>query len=163
MALNPLHLGVALDGYGWHPQAWRSALAADPVTGGRYWARLATIAEGGLLHFLSVDDSLDLRGPTPRADAVLVAARIAPVTRHIGVIPVATVTHTEPFHVSKAIATLDHISTAARAGSRGSVRLHPTLSCSAAGVSPEEMNYSTRQAISSRSSACYGTAGRTTP
>ena len=38
------------------------------------------------------------------------AARIAPVTRHIGLVPVATVTHTEPFHVSKAIATLDFVS-----------------------------------------------------
>jgi alkanesulfonate monooxygenase SsuD/methylene tetrahydromethanopterin reductase-like flavin-dependent oxidoreductase (luciferase family) len=35
---------------------------------------------------------------------------VAPVTNHIGLIPVATVTHTEPFHVSKAIATLDFIS-----------------------------------------------------
>lgn len=114
MALNPLHLGVALDGYGWHPQAWQSVLAAEPpvepVTSGRYWARLATIAERGLLDFLTVEDNLDLRGQVPRADAVLVAARIAPVTRSIGLIPVATVTHTEPFHVSKAIATLDHIS-----------------------------------------------------
>ena len=33
-----------------------------------------------------------------------------PATRHIGLIPVATVTHTEPFHVSKAIATLDYAS-----------------------------------------------------
>jgi alkanesulfonate monooxygenase SsuD/methylene tetrahydromethanopterin reductase-like flavin-dependent oxidoreductase (luciferase family) len=39
-----------------------------------------------------------------------VAARIAPVTQCIGLVPVATVTHTEPFHVSKAIATLDYIS-----------------------------------------------------
>ena len=41
---------------------------------------------------------------------MLVAARIAPATRHIGLVPVATVTHTEPFHISKAIATLDYIS-----------------------------------------------------
>ena len=45
-----------------------------------------------------------------RPDAVLVASRVAPVTRHIGLVPVATVTHTEPFHVSKAIATLDFVS-----------------------------------------------------
>ena len=32
------------------------------------------------------------------------------MTTHIGLIPVATVTHTEPFHVSKAIATLDFVS-----------------------------------------------------
>jgi alkanesulfonate monooxygenase SsuD/methylene tetrahydromethanopterin reductase-like flavin-dependent oxidoreductase (luciferase family) len=32
------------------------------------------------------------------------------MTRHIGLIPVATVTHTEPFYVSKSIATLDYVS-----------------------------------------------------
>jgi alkanesulfonate monooxygenase SsuD/methylene tetrahydromethanopterin reductase-like flavin-dependent oxidoreductase (luciferase family) len=124
MAQNPLHLGVALDGYGWHPQAWRYTLAADPtaapVTSGRHWAQLAATAERGLLDFLTVDDSftaqpgrreeIDLRRLAGRADAVLIAARIAPLTRNIGLIPVATVTHTEPFHVSKAIATLDFLS-----------------------------------------------------
>ena len=115
-----LHLGIALDGYGWHPQAWRLASRPEPVTSGRYWAALATTAERGLLDFLTIDDTLmpqpgrreqiDPRRLSARADAVMVAARIAPATRHIGLIPVATVTHTEPFHVSKAIATLDYVS-----------------------------------------------------
>lgn len=35
---------------------------------------------------------------------------VATATTHIGLIPVATVTHTEPFHISKAIATLDFVS-----------------------------------------------------
>jgi alkanesulfonate monooxygenase SsuD/methylene tetrahydromethanopterin reductase-like flavin-dependent oxidoreductase (luciferase family) len=119
-----LHLAVALDGYGWHPQAWCATLASDPdapsVLSGRYWAELACTAERGLLDFLTIDDTLmpqpgrreriDPRRLAGRADAVLVAARIAPATRHIGLIPVATVTHTEPFHVSKAIATLDYVS-----------------------------------------------------
>src|SRR5436305_65824 len=83
-------------------------------------AELAATAARGLLDFLTIDDTLmpqigrssrihpdRLAG---RADAVLVAARIAPATRHIGLIPVATVTHTEPFHVSKSIATLDFVS-----------------------------------------------------
>jgi alkanesulfonate monooxygenase SsuD/methylene tetrahydromethanopterin reductase-like flavin-dependent oxidoreductase (luciferase family) len=121
---DELHLGVALDGYGWHPQAWRATLASDPgtpsVLSGRYWAELAAIAEGGLLDFLTIDDTLmpqpgrreriDPGRLAGRADAVLVAARIAPATQHIGLIPVATVTHTEPFHVSKSIATLDYVS-----------------------------------------------------
>jgi len=123
-----LHLAVALDGYGWHPQAWRATLAAEypehpdspAVLSGRYWAELARTAERGLLDFLTIDDTLmpqpgrreriDPRRLAGRADAVLVAARIAPATRHIGLIPVATVTHTEPFHISKAIATLDYVS-----------------------------------------------------
>ncbi len=119
-----LTLGVALDGYGWHPHAWRTTLAAEPrtasVLSGRYWTELARTAERALLDFLTIDDTLtpqngrrehiSPRRLAGRADAVLVAARIAPVTEHIGLIPVATVTHTEPFHVSKAIATLDYVS-----------------------------------------------------
>jgi alkanesulfonate monooxygenase SsuD/methylene tetrahydromethanopterin reductase-like flavin-dependent oxidoreductase (luciferase family) len=43
--------------------------------------------------------------------------RVAPATRHIGFVPTAITTHTEPFHLSKAIATLDYVS-AGRAGIR---------------------------------------------
>ncbi|GLE54545.1 LLM class flavin-dependent oxidoreductase [Mycobacterium montefiorense] len=124
MTGQQLGLGVALDGYGWDPQAWRATLASDPHTpsalSGSYWAGLAATAERGLLDFLTIDDSLmpqpgrreriDPRRLAGRGDAALVAARIAPVTRHIGLIPVATVTHTEPFHISKSIATLDYVS-----------------------------------------------------
>ena len=115
-----LHLGIALDGYGWHPEAWRHTTDAEPVTSGRYWSQLATTAERGLLDFVTFDDALtaqrrqrpeiEPRWLAGRPDAVLVASRVAPVTNHIGLIPVATVTHTEPFHVSKAIATLDFVS-----------------------------------------------------
>jgi alkanesulfonate monooxygenase SsuD/methylene tetrahydromethanopterin reductase-like flavin-dependent oxidoreductase (luciferase family) len=114
-----VQLAVALEGYGWHPQAWRHADAA-PVVSGRYWSALVATAERGLLDFVTFDDSLsaqrrrrpdiEARWLAGRPDAVLVAARVAPATSHIGLIPVATVTHTEPFHISKAIATLDFIS-----------------------------------------------------
>lgn len=135
--MTELHLAVGLDGYGWHPHAWRYAFAHNATggghLGGRYWAALAGTVERGLLDFLTIDDSLDAqpgrqadispRRLAGRADATLVAAHVAPLTRHIGLIPVATVTHTEPFHVSKAIATLDHISHG-RAGWQ--VRVSPT-------------------------------------
>ena len=115
-----LHLAVALDGYGWHPEAWRRTPDLQPVTSGRYWAGLATTAERGLLDFVTFDDALtpqrrrrpeiEPRWLAGRPDAVLIASRVAPATSHIGLIPVATVTHTEPFHISKAIATLDFVS-----------------------------------------------------
>jgi alkanesulfonate monooxygenase SsuD/methylene tetrahydromethanopterin reductase-like flavin-dependent oxidoreductase (luciferase family) len=75
-----------------------------------------------------------------RGDAVLVAARIAPVTQHIGLIPVATVTHTEPFHISKAIATLDYASHG-RAGwqPRVSVTAHEAALFGRRGVNPDEL------------------------
>jgi alkanesulfonate monooxygenase SsuD/methylene tetrahydromethanopterin reductase-like flavin-dependent oxidoreductase (luciferase family) len=46
------------------------------------------------------------------------------VTAGIGLVPTAVVTHTEPFHLSKAIATLDHVSTG-RAGVRVKVASSP--------------------------------------
>ncbi|MET0930826.1 MAG: LLM class flavin-dependent oxidoreductase, partial [Aeromicrobium sp.] len=52
-----------------------------------------------------------------RIDAVLLASRIAPLTSAIGIVPTVVTTHTEPFHVAKAVATLDFVSTG-RAGVR---------------------------------------------
>lgn len=91
-------------------------------------------AERGLLDFVTIEDGLSLQSarygePDPRSDqvrgrldAVLIAARVAPVTRHVGLIPTVVVTHTEPFHISKAIATLDYASNG-RAGVRVTVSL----------------------------------------
>ncbi|MFE5520901.1 LLM class flavin-dependent oxidoreductase [Streptomyces virginiae] len=126
----PLHLAVALDGAGRHPAAWREpgARPAELFTA-RYWAGLAAEAEAGLLDFITFEDGLALQSSSPtgsdertdrvrgRLDAVLTAARVAPLTRRIGLVPTVTATHTEPFHISKAIATLDHVSRG-RAGLR---------------------------------------------
>ena len=125
-----LHLAVALDGAGWHPAAWREddARPADLFTAG-YWVDLVQEAERGLLDLVTLEDALSLQSDDPwtpdsrtdrvrgRLDAVQVAARVAPLTRGIGLVPTAVVTHTEPFHLSKALATLDYVSTG-RAGVR---------------------------------------------
>lgn len=133
----PLHLAVALDGAGWHPAAWREPVARprDLFTAG-YWADLVAEAERGLLDFVTIEDGLgpqsshfldpdertdQVRG---RLDAVLIASRIAPSTRHIGLVPTVVSTHTEPFHISKAIATLDYVS-AGRAGLRVQITARP--------------------------------------
>ncbi|OBB33583.1 FMNH2-dependent monooxygenase [Mycolicibacterium peregrinum] len=127
---TPLHLAVALDGTGWHPAAWREPLArpAESLTP-RYWTDLVTQAERGLLDFVTIEDGLTLQSDHPfrpddrtdrvrgRLDAVLIASRVAPRTHHIGLVPTVITTYTEPFHASKAIATLDYVSTG-RAGVR---------------------------------------------
>ncbi|OIJ99844.1 LLM class flavin-dependent oxidoreductase [Streptomyces monashensis] len=144
-----LHLAVALDGTGWHPASWREPVARprDLFTAG-YWADLVAEAERGLLDFVTFEDGLGLQsslpqsrlrstGGTPigeldgrtdqvrgRLDAVLTASRIAPLTRHIGLVPTVIATHTEPFHISKAIATLDYVSTG-RAGLRVQISARP--------------------------------------
>ena len=132
-----VHLAVALEGAGWHPAAWREPRARPhELFQAGYWADLIQEAERGLLDFVTIEDGLGLQSARHfeqdwrtdqvrgRLDAVLIAARVAPLTSHIGLIPTAVVTHTEPFHISKAIATLDYVSTG-RAGLRVQVTARP--------------------------------------
>ncbi|UFR00948.1 LLM class flavin-dependent oxidoreductase [Streptomyces sp. Go40/10] len=133
----PLHLAVALDGTGWHPASWREPVARprDLFTAG-YWTDLITEAERGLLDFVTIEDGLGPQSSLPfapdertdqvrgRLDAVLIASRVAPLTRRIGLVPTVVTTHTEPFHISKAIATLDYVS-AGRAGLRVRTTFRP--------------------------------------
>ncbi|QRV26362.1 LLM class flavin-dependent oxidoreductase [Streptomyces californicus] len=118
-----LHLAVALDGAGWHPAAWREEGARPgELLDADYWADLVTEAERGLLDFVTFEDVLGLQSaafhlPDDRTDqvrgsidAVLLAAYLAPLTQHIGLVPTTNVTHTEPFHLAIGIATLDHAS-----------------------------------------------------
>jgi alkanesulfonate monooxygenase SsuD/methylene tetrahydromethanopterin reductase-like flavin-dependent oxidoreductase (luciferase family) len=120
---NRVHLAVALDGAGWHPAAWRLPDARpDALFTAGYWADLVGVAEAGLLDLVTIDDALPIQSERRRAtdertdrvrgrlDALLVAARVAPTTRHVGLVPTVTTTHTEPFHVSRAVATLDWVS-----------------------------------------------------
>jgi hypothetical protein len=86
-----LNLGVALSG---------DSFAADD------WIAQVRRADEAGIDFVTFEDTFGRHGP----DAVLVASRVAPLTRHIGLIPVATTTHTEPFHLSTALATLDWVS-----------------------------------------------------
>ncbi|MGC0328326.1 alkanesulfonate monooxygenase SsuD/methylene tetrahydromethanopterin reductase-like flavin-dependent oxidoreductase (luciferase family) [Streptomyces sp. SAI-170] len=134
---SPLHLAVALDGTGWHPASWREPVARPrELFRAGYWADLVTEAERGLLDFVTIEDGLgpqsshfldpdertdQVRG---RLDAVLIASRVAPLTSHIGLVPTVVATHTEPFHISKAVATLDYVSTG-RAGLRVQITARP--------------------------------------
>jgi len=132
-----LHLAVALEGTGWHPASWREpeARPTELFTAG-YWAGQVQEAERGLLDLVTLEDTFAIQSSRPfepddrtdqvrgRLDATLVAARIAPLTSHIGLVPTAVATHTEPFHFSKAIATLDFASRG-RAGVRVRVSSRP--------------------------------------
>ncbi|GAA3093306.1 LLM class flavin-dependent oxidoreductase [Streptosporangium carneum] len=136
--MTRLHLAVALDGAGWHPAAWRArdARPADLLSAA-YWADLVSEAERGLLDFVTFEDALGLQSASidapddrtdqvrGRLDAVLLAARLAPLTSRIGLVPTTNVTYTEPFHIASGIASLDH-------ASRGRAGWRPQISVRAA-------------------------------
>lgn len=127
------HLAVALDGFGWHPAAWRrSPFAVAAPFNADHWARLTAQAQTGRLDFVTFEDGPGLQSSRyeaadartdqvrGRLDAVQVAARVAPVTQGIGLVPTASTTYAEPFNVSTGIATLDFVSDG-RAGWRPQV------------------------------------------
>ncbi|MFC9124951.1 LLM class flavin-dependent oxidoreductase, partial [Streptomyces sp. NPDC057067] len=91
-ATRPLHLAAEIGG--------------PPRYDAGSYAALARLAEGGTLDYVTLSDSFNRPGP----DALAVLARVAPATTRIGLVPTVTTTHTEPFHVSSAVATLDWVS-----------------------------------------------------
>lgn len=119
---TPFTVGVALDGAGWHPAAWREASSrAEALFAAETWVELAELAETAGLDYLAIADELvgqaDPADPAydgstvlGRLDAALLADWIAPRTSRIGLIPTVTTTHTEPFHVATGLQTLDHVS-----------------------------------------------------
>ncbi|MEU1805225.1 LLM class flavin-dependent oxidoreductase [Streptomyces sp. NPDC019937] len=94
---GPLRLAAAIDGAGQYEAP--------------YYIELARLAERGALDFVTLDDTFGPPGDGQgRLDALAVLARVAPATERIGLVPTVTTTHTEPFHVSSAVATLDWVS-----------------------------------------------------
>jgi alkanesulfonate monooxygenase SsuD/methylene tetrahydromethanopterin reductase-like flavin-dependent oxidoreductase (luciferase family) len=83
---------------------------------------LARAAERADVDFVALDDSFDPQesGLPFRIDSLLSLAHVAAATTTVGLVATVTVTHTEPFHVSKNVATLDLVS-GGRAGWRVAV------------------------------------------
>ncbi|MDL9936979.1 LLM class flavin-dependent oxidoreductase [Gordonia sp. ABSL1-1] len=116
-------VAVALRGTGWHPAAWRDPSARPTeLLSPRYWTDVVAATEATGADLLTLDDGFAARPADPhldnpgrtdvvtgRGDSVLIAARVAPTTSRIGILPTVTTTHTEPFHTAKSIATLDYI------------------------------------------------------
>ncbi|MFD4462208.1 LLM class flavin-dependent oxidoreductase [Nocardia sp. NPDC058480] len=116
MSKNGLFLGIETVGTGTHPASWRrvDSGAEDLFTAG-YWTAVVSAAEELGFDAVFLPDSFGIQaGGTAvtrgRLDAVAIAARTAPLTSRIGLIPQVPVTHTEPFHASKAVTALDFAS-----------------------------------------------------
>ncbi|MCB8909913.1 LLM class flavin-dependent oxidoreductase [Rhodococcus rhodochrous] len=117
---SELLLAVDFAGTGIHPSSWRrDDSRAEELFTPRYWADLVGAADRAGVDFAFLPDTFgvvsDATRVRGRLEAVGLAARLTTATTRIGLIPTATVTHTEPFHVAKAIQTIDH-TTLGRAG-----------------------------------------------
>ncbi|MCX4678258.1 LLM class flavin-dependent oxidoreductase [Streptomyces sp. NBC_01433] len=91
-ANRPLHLAAEIGG--------------PPHYDAGHYLALARLAERGALDYITLGDSF----ARPGLDALSVLSRVAPATDRVGLVPTVTTTHTEPFHVSSAVATLDWVS-----------------------------------------------------
>jgi len=116
MTPPPYAVGTSLEGAGDAPGAWRLPSAPDLTAFDGHAARdAALLAESAGLVFATLDDALALQEDGPgrvrgRLDALATACWLGPQTSRIGLLPTVTLTHTEPFHVSTATATLDLVS-----------------------------------------------------
>jgi len=116
MTPPPYAVGTSLDGAGDAPGAWRLPASPDLTAFDGHAARdAALLAESAGLVFATLDDALALQEDAPgrlrgRLDALATACWLGPQTARIGLLPTVTLTHTEPFHVSTATATLDLVS-----------------------------------------------------
>ncbi|ALM86498.1 LLM class flavin-dependent oxidoreductase [Bordetella sp. N] len=118
---SSFHIGLGLNGTAHEGQA------AHPVL---HWERAILEADAAGVDFVTLDDRAGRAsgpGQTP-LDAVLLAARVAPLTRRIGILPSVVVPLNEPFHVSTALATLDYVS----GGRAGLIALVPNTGHAAA-------------------------------
>ncbi|MFG2881517.1 LLM class flavin-dependent oxidoreductase [Streptomyces sp. NPDC048297] len=116
-----MRLAASVKGLGYHPSGWRYPGAATTADLG-FYTQMAHLAERGLFDLLFVPDRLAVAmydsppGALGRSCAVTdlepltLLAALAPVTRHLGLAATVSTTFTEPYHIARSFASLDHIS-----------------------------------------------------
>ncbi|MFD4958880.1 LLM class flavin-dependent oxidoreductase [Microbacterium sp. NPDC058389] len=105
MSDHPFAVVLEGDAAGAHPAA--SALASDALDVRRLAARVVEAERFGFTAVTFDDSPLPVADAVARLDAVQRAAFAAPLTAAIGLVPVAHVAYSEPFHVATQLASLD--------------------------------------------------------
>lgn len=118
-----MKLGAFLYPTGYHVAAWRHPhVPADAGVNFAHFAELAQIAERARFDFVFLADSIALRGGDLAAlsrtairyvaqfEPLTLLGGLAAVTERIGLTASATTTYTEPFHLARMLASLDHMS-----------------------------------------------------
>lgn len=111
-----IKLGVFLAGTGHHVASWRHPDApSDASMNLDYFKELAKTAERGKLDMLFLADSLSIDSKShpnvlTRFEPFTLLSALAQVTSKIGLTATASTTYSEPFHIARQFASLDHLS-----------------------------------------------------
>ncbi|MCY9383816.1 LLM class flavin-dependent oxidoreductase [Bacillus inaquosorum] len=111
-----IKLGVFLAGTGHHVASWRHPDApSDASMKLDYFKDLAKTAERGKLDMLFLADSLSIDSKShpnvlTRFEPFTLLSALAQVTSRIGLTATASTTYSEPFHIARQFASLDHLS-----------------------------------------------------
>lgn len=118
-----MHLGLSIQGSGYHHGAWRLASApSNTDTNIDFYIQLAKIAEKGKFDMVFLADWLAIReniddhmgisrvAGLGRLEPITTLAAIATHTKSIGLMGTISTTFSEPYQVARVMASLDHIS-----------------------------------------------------
>ena len=123
MAKRQMRLGLSMRYLGYHDAAWRHP---DVPSGGssdyRHFLRCAQQAERGKFDMVFFADGIGVRANDEppgslshsnrnvELEPLTLLSALAPMTRHIGLVCMASTTYNEPYHIARKFASLDHIS-----------------------------------------------------
>ncbi len=110
-----MHLGVFVLGTGNHSAGWRWEGATTNNASWPVMVQIAQIAERGKFDLFFISDSVVMDpGDHPsfvcRFEPTTLIGAVGAVTRHVGVGATVSTSFSEPYHVARAFATLDHLS-----------------------------------------------------
>src|SRR5260221_3613994 len=118
-----MKLGVSMIGLGYHIAAWRHPdVPADGSTNTRHSVEVAQTAERGKLDMVFLADAVGIReyDEPPGAlcrfsnsssfESITVLASLSMVTQRMGLVATLSTTYSEPFHVARQFASIDHLS-----------------------------------------------------
>jgi alkanesulfonate monooxygenase SsuD/methylene tetrahydromethanopterin reductase-like flavin-dependent oxidoreductase (luciferase family) len=112
--LSVLHLTVSLVGSGYHPASWRVS-RFPPRPDAAAIQQMARVAERGKLDAVLLGLPVDNASGADKVsalplDPLPVLGSLIGVTQRIGIAASWTIDYTEPFHVARVFASLDHLS-----------------------------------------------------
>src|ERR1700680_1461051 len=109
-----MHLGVFVLGTGNHSAGWRYDGAFTSSCSLPVMQSIASIAERGKFDLFFISDGLVMApGNHPsfvtRFEPMTLLAALSMVTRHVGLGATVSTSFSEPFHVARGFASLDHL------------------------------------------------------